>query len=141
MMFSQCLHSNYGKLVLDINTQKDASLAGVYLMGFYNVPFVTMLSLQSSNNAGATKKSFVSVSFAVFYGMCRTNSRIPPCFPSHSTLSVNMYKLPMTDLQLAVANIFGPQFFRSDQAPYYPLGMGAMLVAFCIMAVMAILYL
>ena len=39
-------------------------------MGFYNVPWVLMLSLQSSNTAGATKKSFVSVSVAVFYGKC-----------------------------------------------------------------------
>ena len=48
--------------------QRNASLAGVYLMGFYNVPWVFMLSLSSSNVAGATKKSFMSVSIAVIYG-------------------------------------------------------------------------
>ncbi|KAF4301535.1 Major facilitator superfamily [Botryosphaeria dothidea] len=55
--------------VLDIQTQRSASLAGVYLMGFYNVAWVLMLSLQSSNTAGETKKSFCSVSVAVFYAV------------------------------------------------------------------------
>jgi hypothetical protein len=54
--------------LLDIQTQRDASLAGVYLMGFYNVPWVFMLSLSSSNTAGATKKSFMGISIAVVYG-------------------------------------------------------------------------
>lgn len=54
--------------LLDIETQRDASLAGVYLMGFYNVPWVFMLSLSSSNTAGATKKSFMGISVAVVYG-------------------------------------------------------------------------
>lgn len=58
--------------LLDIQTQRDASLAGVYLMGFYNVPWVFMLSLSSSNTAGATKKSFMGISIAVVYGK-------PPC--------------------------------------------------------------
>jgi len=53
---------------LDPTASRDASLAGVYLMGFYNVSWVMALSLQSSNVAGMTKKSFVSVSAAVFYG-------------------------------------------------------------------------
>jgi hypothetical protein len=38
-------------------------------MGFYNVSWVLMLSLQSSNTSGMTKKSFVSVSIAVFYAV------------------------------------------------------------------------
>lgn len=54
--------------LLDAEAQRDASLAGVYLMGFYNVPWVFMLSLSSSNTAGATKKSFMGVSIAVVYG-------------------------------------------------------------------------
>ncbi|CAI7657730.1 unnamed protein product [Penicillium pancosmium] len=48
-------------------TQRNASLAGVYIMGFYNVPWVLALSLQTSNTGGTTKKSFVSISVAVFY--------------------------------------------------------------------------
>lgn len=43
--------------ILDVETNRNASLAGVYLMGFYNVPRVFMLSMSSSNVAGATKKS------------------------------------------------------------------------------------
>lgn len=53
---------------LDPQTQRNASLAGVYIMGFYNVPWVFMLSLQSSNTAGNTKKSFMGVSVAIVYG-------------------------------------------------------------------------
>ncbi|KAM0329264.1 hypothetical protein ACHAQA_004568 [Verticillium albo-atrum] len=54
---------------LDAETQRNASLAGVYLMGFYNVPWVFMLSLSSSNTAGATKKSFMGISIAVVYAV------------------------------------------------------------------------
>lgn len=54
---------------LDPTIYRDASLAGVYLLGFWNVPWVMVLSLQSSNVAGLTKKIFVSVSAAVFYGI------------------------------------------------------------------------
>lgn len=53
---------------LDINEQRDASLAGVYILGFYNDPWVFMLSLNSSNAAGATKKSFMGITVAVCYG-------------------------------------------------------------------------
>lgn len=56
---------------LDIDERRDASLAGVYIMGFYNVPWVFMLSLNSSNTAGATKKSFMGITVAVCYGMYR----------------------------------------------------------------------
>ncbi|EXJ89436.1 hypothetical protein A1O3_02503 [Capronia epimyces CBS 606.96] len=55
--------------VLDVETQRDASLAGVYIMGFYNVPWVFMLSLQSSNTGGATKKSFIGISVAIIYAV------------------------------------------------------------------------
>lgn len=54
--------------LLNTETQRAASLAGVYLMGFYNVPWVFMLSLQSSNTAGATKKSFMGISISILYG-------------------------------------------------------------------------
>lgn len=56
--------------VLNTETQRTASLVGVYLMGFYNVPWIFMLSLSSSNVAGITKKSFMGVTIAVIYGMC-----------------------------------------------------------------------
>ncbi|KAF6840193.1 major facilitator superfamily transporter [Colletotrichum plurivorum] len=54
---------------LDTNVHRNASLAGVYIMGFYNVPWVFMLSLSSSNTAGASKKSFMGVSIAVCYAV------------------------------------------------------------------------
>lgn len=34
----------------------------------------------------------------------------------------------------AIGNIIGPQFFLRSQAPHYPLGIGAMICAFAIMA-------
>lgn len=55
-------------LVLDTEQNRTASLIGVYLMGFYNVAWVMMISLVSSNNAGLTKKAFASTSVAVIYG-------------------------------------------------------------------------
>ncbi|KAG6361277.1 hypothetical protein INS49_009502 [Diaporthe citri] len=54
---------------LDIDERRDASLAGVYIMGFYNVPWVFMLSLNSSNTAGTTKKSFTGITVAVCYAV------------------------------------------------------------------------
>ncbi|KAL1873618.1 hypothetical protein VTK73DRAFT_805 [Phialemonium thermophilum] len=54
---------------LNVETQRNASLAGVYLMGFYNVPWVFLLSLSSSNTGGATKKSFMGMSIAVVYAV------------------------------------------------------------------------
>jgi len=65
--------------LLDPTTQRNASLAGVYIMGFYNVPWVLALSLQTSNTGGTTKKSFVSVSIAIFYGMYRGSFSIFRC--------------------------------------------------------------
>ncbi|KAJ3531531.1 hypothetical protein NM208_g8476 [Fusarium decemcellulare] len=55
--------------VLDAQVYRNASLAGVYLMGFYNAPFIMAVSLQTSNTSGTTKKSFVSTSIAIFYAL------------------------------------------------------------------------
>ncbi|TDZ33967.1 putative transporter [Colletotrichum spinosum] len=54
---------------LDVKTDREAALAGVYIMGFYNVPWVFMLSLNSSNTAGATKKHFMAITVAVCYAV------------------------------------------------------------------------
>jgi hypothetical protein len=116
--------------VLDVETQRNASLAGVYLMGFYNVPWVFMLSLSSSNVAGATKKSFMGVSIAIIYG------KSPPDYPASQPTSYNR----LTRIYLAVGNIVGPQFFLQRQAPHYVLGIGAMLTAFAVMAASGLAY-
>lgn len=63
--------------LLDISAHRDTSLAGVYIMGFYNVPWIFMLSLSSSNTAGATKKSFMGVSIAVIYGKSPHCNTVP----------------------------------------------------------------
>ncbi|KAK0660551.1 putative transporter [Lasiodiplodia hormozganensis] len=55
--------------VADIETQSLLPLAGLYLTGFWHTPFVLTLSLQTSNTAGETKKSFCSVSVAAFYAI------------------------------------------------------------------------
>ena len=74
-MHPTCVYA-YKEVVLDIEKYRSASLAGIYLLGFYNVSWVMMLSLQSSNNAGLTKKSFTGVSVAIFYG--KTTTFHPP---------------------------------------------------------------
>ncbi|GAA6062584.1 hypothetical protein JCM10212_004179 [Sporobolomyces blumeae] len=55
--------------VLDHVTQRGACLAGVYLLGFYNVSWVLALSLATSNTAGTTKKAFTSTSISVAYAV------------------------------------------------------------------------
>ncbi|KAK5996816.1 putative transporter [Cladobotryum mycophilum] len=55
--------------VVDVHTSRAAALVGLYLIGFYNVSWVLVMSLISSNTAGATKKSFVSVSMAISYAV------------------------------------------------------------------------
>ncbi|GAA6003268.1 hypothetical protein JCM10207_001834 [Rhodosporidiobolus poonsookiae] len=55
--------------VLDHVKQRGAALAGVYLMGWYNVSWVLALSLATSNTAGTTKKAFQSTSIAVAYAV------------------------------------------------------------------------
>ena len=39
-----------------------------------------------------------------------------------------------------VSNIIGPQFFKSSQAPLYPLGMGAMLGSYILSIITMVLY-
>ncbi|KAF5506705.1 putative transporter [Colletotrichum siamense] len=39
-----------------------------------------------------------------------------------------------------ISNIIGPQFFKSSQAPLYPLGMGAMLVSYALSIFTMVLY-
>lgn len=120
---------------LDPTVSRNASLAGVYIMGFYNVPWVFMLSLQSSNTAGATKKSFMGVSVAIVYGKHFFHSS--QMFDSrplwHKDPSANT-------VNSAVGNIVGPQLFLSTQAPRYQLGISAMIFAFALMAAAGIVY-
>ncbi|KAG7729687.1 hypothetical protein KL933_000767 [Ogataea haglerorum] len=54
---------------VDSARHRDTALAGVYLMGFYNIPWTLMLALVSSNVSGSTKKTFMSVSVAVWYAV------------------------------------------------------------------------
>ncbi|KJZ74787.1 hypothetical protein HIM_05904 [Hirsutella minnesotensis 3608] len=56
-------------LLVDVAKNRIAALVGLYMTGFYNVSWVLAMSLISSNTAGATKKSFVSVSMAISYAV------------------------------------------------------------------------
>ncbi|KAI5478190.1 hypothetical protein MNV49_005357 [Pseudohyphozyma bogoriensis] len=72
LWFLSCLPALVGAIlihVLNHVTQRPAALAGVYLMGFYNPPFVLATSLAISNVSGTTKKAFVSSSVAVSYAI------------------------------------------------------------------------
>jgi hypothetical protein len=123
--------------LLDIETQRDASLAGVYLMGFYNVPWVFMLSLSSSNTAEATTKIFMGISVAVVYG---TFVICPVHFVAISFCFILLHLSVLLISFIAVGNIIGPQFFLNKQSPTLPLGIGAMLFAFAIMAAAGLAY-
>jgi hypothetical protein len=54
---------------IDPKKKVDASLAAVYLCGFYNAPYVLCLSLIESNTTGQTKIAFYSVSVGFFYAL------------------------------------------------------------------------
>lgn len=41
---------------------------------------------------------------------------------------------------IAIGNIIGPQFFLSEQAPYYELGISALMACFAINGLMGIVY-
>lgn len=67
-----CLPALAGAIMvnkIDPHENRHAALAGIYLMGFYNVPWTLMLALVSSNTSGSTKKTFMYVSVAVWYAV------------------------------------------------------------------------
>lgn len=67
-----CLPALAGALMVhlvDHTTQRGTALAGVYLMGFYNVSWVMALALATANTSGKTKKAFVSSSMAVAFAV------------------------------------------------------------------------
>ena len=66
------------------------------LTGPYNAAFVLILSLQTANTAGHTKK--VVTNAVLFLGYC-------------------------------TGNIAGPFFYKTDQSPYYTLGIWSMIVS------------
>lgn len=51
--------------VVDVNTQRNVALAGVYLMGFYNVGWVMAMAIITANTRGSTKRPFVNSSVGV----------------------------------------------------------------------------
>ncbi|KAI9730900.1 MAG: hypothetical protein M1834_005618 [Cirrosporium novae-zelandiae] len=65
-LFEQPISNNVP--VIDANKHRITVLMGLYLTGFYNVSWVMAMSLISSNVAGATKKSFGSVSVGNMIG-------------------------------------------------------------------------
>ena len=76
--------------------QKVGRLICYYLTGPYNAAFVMILSLQTANTAGHTKK--VITNAVLFLGYC-------------------------------TGNIAGPFFYKTSQAPSYPLGIWSMITS------------
>ncbi|GAA5957215.1 hypothetical protein JCM3765_000393, partial [Sporobolomyces pararoseus] len=67
-----CLPAIAGCVIIrcvDHVAQRGVALAGIYMLGFYNVSWVLALSLATSNTAGTTKKAFVSTSISVAYAV------------------------------------------------------------------------
>ncbi|KAG0669457.1 hypothetical protein C6P40_004675, partial [Pichia californica] len=54
---------------IDHTKHLQQALAGVYICGFYNAPYVMCLSLIASNTSGQTKKTFNSISVGLFYAL------------------------------------------------------------------------
>ena len=46
----------------------------------------------------------------------------------------------MVFVAYCVANIIGPQFFKAEQAPLYPLGIGAVLGSYCLSVITILCY-
>jgi MFS family permease len=80
-----------------------ARLICYYLTGPYNAAFVLILSLQTANIAGHTKK--VVTNAVLFLGYC-------------------------------TGNIAGPFFYKTEEAPQYPLGIWSMIVSHLIEVVL-----
>lgn len=76
--------------------QRVGRLICYYLTGPYNAAFVMILSLQTANTSGHTKK--VVTNAVLFLGYC-------------------------------TGNIAGPFFYKTSQAPSYPLGIWSMIVS------------
>lgn len=51
--------------LVNVTTQRYTALAGVYLMGFYNVGWVMAMAVITSNTQGSTKRPFVNSSIGV----------------------------------------------------------------------------
>lgn len=62
-------NANLKLKVVPVSSNRMVPLMGLYLTGFYNTSYILAMSLVASNTSGATKKSFVSVSMAIAYGM------------------------------------------------------------------------
>jgi MFS family permease len=82
-----------------------ARLICYYLTGPYNAAFVLILSLQTANIAGHTKK--VVTNAVLFLGYC-------------------------------TGNIAGPFFYKTEEAPQYPLGIWSMIVSHLIEVVLVL---
>lgn len=97
-----------------------------YLTGPYNAAFVLILSLVTANTAGHTKK--VVTNAFIFLGYCTGKSELA----THSQDGI-VFSGPD---HLSPGNIAGPFFFKTEQAPQYPLGIDSMI--FCHLAELAV---
>jgi hypothetical protein len=87
-----------------------------YLTGSYQASFVIFLSVITSNTAGQTKKMLVSGT--IWFGACVGNIASP-----FVSLALPNNRFPSSHW---------PQFYKTDQAPTYHLGIGSLLVANCL---------
>lgn len=87
---------------------KGARLFSVYILSWFAIGYIMLMSLQIANTAGYTKRSLSSS--GVFVGYCLGWS---PC--SHVTLTLKLN-------QCFPGNFVGPLVFKSTQAPGYHTG-------------------
>lgn len=104
--------------------QKIARLWCYYLTGPYNAAFVLILSLVTANTAGHTKK--VVTNAFIFLGYCTGKLAKTRSHTQSSHLLTRD----------TPGNIAGPFFFKTEQAPEYPLGIDSMI--FCHLTELAV---
>lgn len=105
-------------------TNLNGRLAALYMSYFYLGPYIVSLGINTANTAGHTKKA------------CESEGRNSAQRLTSRKVTVNA----LIFIAYCVSNIIAPQFFKADQAPLYPLGMGAILGAYVLAIITILLY-
>jgi hypothetical protein len=111
--------------VLPLNNY-NGRLAALYMSYFYLGPYIVALGINTANTAGHTKKV----------------SRAAVHTPVHTLIiaTIQVTVNALIFIAYCVSNIIAPQFFKSNQAPLYPLGMGAILGSYVLAIITIVAY-
>ncbi|KAF2627095.1 allantoate permease [Macroventuria anomochaeta] len=105
--------------------------ATMYLIGAVMVHTLHFAETRNVNLAGAYLMGFYNVSWVLTLSLSSSNT---------GGATKKIFMGITCAVMYAVGNIIGPQFFISSQSPTHPLGIGAILVAFTLMAITGVVY-